>query len=165
MAHFNDEQIDQMLISSRLKAGFHLMKNIFYQQEVEQNLMKILSLAHEILERKGETFYYSTLVYFFKAANLEPERLIEASRQLSEKGGKIAMTTAEKLRKEGRKEGIQEGMQKGIQEGMQKGKQEGKQETQHQTALKMIEKGADDEFIKECTGLSQETIDKLRKGV
>jgi predicted transposase/invertase (TIGR01784 family) len=119
------------------------MKDIFYEQKLRQNHEKILALAHEILEKKGETFYSSTLVYFLKAANLEADRLIEASQKLSEKGGKIAMTTAEKLEEKGRKEGIQK--------------------NQHQTAIKMIEKGADDEFIKECTGLSQETIDKLRK--
>ena len=45
----------------------------------------------------------------------------------------------------------------------QKGKQEGKREGRQEIALKMIQKGADNHFIMECTDLSKEEIEKLRK--
>ncbi|MBD3316263.1 MAG: hypothetical protein GF344_10785 [Chitinivibrionales bacterium] len=54
---------------------------------------------------------------------------------------------------------LEQGMEKGLEKGMEKGMEKGKS----QDALKMIEKGCDDAFIQEITGLSAERIRKLRE--
>ena len=51
------------------------------------------------------------------------------------------------------------------QEGLQAGKAEERLEEKHDTALKMLEKGCEDSFICECTGLSQEELDAIRPSV
>ena len=47
--------------------------------------------------------------------------------------------------------------------GYDRGKEEGKNEEKIAIAKKMLEQKADIEFIKKCTGLSEEEIDSLRK--
>ena len=58
-----------------------------------------------------------------------------------------------------REEGIERGMKKGIKKGMEKGKQEANIET----AKKMLELGAEIEFIEKATGLKRGEILKLKE--
>ncbi|MEA1967432.1 MAG: transposase, partial [Thermodesulfobacteriota bacterium] len=48
----------------------------------------------------------------FRATEIETDKLVKSVACISDKGGVIAMTTAEKLRKEGHKEGHKEGSNK-----------------------------------------------------
>lgn len=68
----------------------------------------------------------------------EIKTIVSTLKEISEKGGKLAMTTALKL------------------------KEEGKIEAKREDALKMLEHGLDISLIADCTGLSVEEIEKLK---
>jgi len=77
---------------------------------------------------------------------------------------KAAMVHAiEKGREKGRKEGIQIGEKKGREEGVQIGEKKGKEEAELSMAKKMLEEGADIDFICKLTGLSKDKILKIQE--
>ena len=78
-----------------------------------------------------------------KGADIRKERGKEEVREMFATAIEKALKKREKI-----------GIQKGIQRGMKKGKEE--------TAKKMLENGANIEFIKAVTGLSEEEIEKLK---
>jgi len=50
------------------------------------------------------------VLYILQATEMETDKLVKSIAGITEKGGEIAMTTAEKLRQEGLQKGRQEGM-------------------------------------------------------
>ncbi|HRX16827.1 MAG TPA: transposase, partial [Spirochaetota bacterium] len=85
--------------------------------------------------------------------------LTTVTRQISEKGEDIVMSTAMKLREEGKLEGKLEGRLEGKLEGRLEGRLEGKLET----AQKMLLKGFSVQEITEITGISEKEIASLKK--
>jgi len=59
--------------------------------------------------------------------------------------------------------GIEKGIEKGIERGLEKGIEKGIEKNKKENALKLIEKGMDNSFIHEITGLSLKEIRELRK--
>jgi len=92
----------------------------------------------------------SFLIYMMSFTNITPERLKTVTRQISDKGGKIVMTTGMKLIEKGKLEGKLEG----INEGITKGKAE--------TAIAMIKESIPLEMISRCTGLTEEEIASIK---
>lgn len=112
-----------------------LIKNIVFR--IFEKLSSLLE-THE-----GRNFYITILKYLFNASNLEEEYITKSFHKISNVGGNIAMTTAERL--------IEKGMEKGM------------EKTKKDTALRMIRQNFNNEMIEKITGLSQEEIEKLRK--
>ncbi len=52
--------------------------------------------------------------FILQATEMETDKLVKSIAGITEKGGEIAMTTAEKLRQEGLQKGRQEGRQENI---------------------------------------------------
>ena len=62
-----------------------------------------------------------------------------------------------------KEEGMEEGLVEGRAEGRVEGRAEGKQEEKLETAKKMLELGAEIDFIEKATGLKREEILKLKE--
>ncbi len=61
----------------------------------------------------------------------------------------------DKEREAGHKTGLEAGIKKGREEGLEAGRQD--------TALRLLEEGVDAKIICRCTGLTPESVEKLRK--
>ena len=92
-----------------LRIALLIMKNIYDQQKLEHYLTQFLEIGRvHFQESQGLKFLEAVINYLLQATEIETEKLVQSVAGVSEKGGEIAMTTAEKLRQEGRQEGRQE---------------------------------------------------------
>ena len=64
-------------------------------------------------------------------------------------------------REEGHAEGLEEGLAKGRAEGLEEGRVKGREEGIRAVALQMKQQGLPTAAIAQCTGLSQEEIERL----
>ena len=125
--------------AASLRIALLIMKNIFDQQKLEHHLIQFLEIGRAYFqETQGLKFLEAVINYLLQATEIEPDKLVQSVASISEKGGDIAMTTAEKLR----------------QEGMQKGRQEGRQEGSHKTMVSLVRNAAKN-------GLSEEMIAQI----
>ena len=60
-------------------------------------------------------FLESVVKYIYKATEIKTATVVEAISSITQQGGELAMTTAERLRQEGMLKGIQKGRQEGRQ--------------------------------------------------
>lgn len=142
------EDIDEMLISLTMKVILYTFKNIksFEDREKLENFVK---LSKDLFyEDSGLKIIKKLLLYLYTTNEINPvEMKATISRLISEDKGNIAMTTAERLMKQG--------FEKGIEKGIEDAKKE--------DALKMLKKGYAIQDIIEITGLSEIIILKLKK--
>lgn len=126
------------------KIVFSLMKHIFNNETLYQELKTILSLGKDYFEKEeGERFLISILLYIINYMDVSKEHITQVIREISPKGGADFMVLAEKIREEGIKEGIKE--------------------KAFQDARKMLEKGFALEDIQEITELSLAEIEALKR--
>lgn len=147
LSKYSIEEVKQFYQSLALQMSLLILKYIFKKNELKTHFFRIFEKLPELLSHdEGRNLYASILTYLFYGSDLETNYVIDAFQQISDEGGEIAMSTAEKL--------IQQGKQEGRQEGILKSKQE--------VAQKMIREGFADDVIIRITGLKREEIDKLR---
>jgi hypothetical protein len=97
-----------------LRIALLIMKNIFDQQKLEHHLTQFLEIGRAYFqETQGLKFLEAVINYILQATEIVPEKIVKSVASISDKGGEIAMTTAEKLRQEGMQEGRQTGRQTG----------------------------------------------------
>ena len=88
-----------------MKISMLVMKNIFHPEKLEQQLHSLFNLGEELyLKQSGLKFLETVVTYLYQATEIETDKIINAIEPISSEGGKIAMSTAEKLRQEGRAE-------------------------------------------------------------
>jgi predicted transposase/invertase (TIGR01784 family) len=81
--------------------------------QLEHYLTQFLEIGRAYFqETQGLKFLEAVINYILQATEIEPDKLVQSVASISEKGGDIAMTTAEKLRQEGMQKGIQKGSHK-----------------------------------------------------
>jgi predicted transposase/invertase (TIGR01784 family) len=94
-------------------------------------------------------FLEAVINYILQATEIEPDKLVQSVACISDKGGDIAMTTAEKLR----------------QEGIQKGRQEGRQEGSYKTMVSLVrnakKNGLSEEMIAQIANLDITLVRKI----
>lgn len=96
-----------------------LMKNIFNIKELEKNLITILKIGKEYFQQEHGLRLLESIIVYLSTTELQPEKVIETIKEVSEKGGELAMTMATvlmdrgkvKWKKEGKTEGLKEGIQ------------------------------------------------------
>jgi predicted transposase/invertase (TIGR01784 family) len=133
-----------------LRIALLIMKNIFDQQKLEHYLTQFLEIGRAYFqETQGLKFLEAVINYILQATEIEPDKLVKSVACISEKGGDIAMTTAEKLR--------QEGMQKGI----QKGRQEGSYKTMISLVRNAKKNGLSEEMIAQIANLDITLVRKI----
>ena len=138
--NLTDEQIKNMFQMLSLRTGILTMKHIFDDPEVLVNeLESIFEHLQELLETEnGRNMFETTVIYLFSNLKNDKQKVSEKLRQISVKGGDIADTIAEQLRREGKNQSLKK------------------------VAVKMIQQGLDNETIANCTDLSIIQIELLR---
>ena len=103
LSEYTNEQIkDGMFNRSALIISLFLFKYIFKPDLLLTYLKKFLKLGKLYYrEEEGLSFIESVFRYIFNAANIEHEKVINKAAQISDSMEDKAMTTADKLRKEG----------------------------------------------------------------
>lgn len=122
LSSYSDEELKSKIFTKvSVEIALLIMKNIFNEEKLRRHLMDFLALGRLYFEEeKGLRFLESVIRYIYHTTEIEPQKVVEIVRNISYKGGQLAMTTAMKLIEEGRKEGIEEGRKKGIEEGRKK---------------------------------------------
>ena len=143
-----------------MKVVLYTFQNIrdFESREKLENFIK---LSKDLFyEDSGLKIIQKLLLYLYATNEVNPVNMKEAiSRLISNDKGNIAMTTAERLMKEGFEQGIKQGIEEGIEQGIEKGIEEAKKED----AVKMLKKGYPVQEIIEITGLPEAVILRLKK--
>jgi predicted transposase/invertase (TIGR01784 family) len=121
---YTDEQIQKRFKEIYVKTSLLLLKNYYNELLLNQRLNYYLSSIDAELVDTDIEFIESTINYLLIATNIKDKVVTDELFNISEKGGKLAMTTAERLRKQGRQEGRREGRQEGRKEGRREGRQE-----------------------------------------
>jgi predicted transposase/invertase (TIGR01784 family) len=114
LSAYSNEFIKKHLFTlASLRIAMLIMKNIFDQKHLVQNLGNFFELGRSIFqEKQGLNFLESVINYLYKATEIEIDTVVESIAAITIKGGEFAMSTADRLRQEGIKQGRQEGMQK-----------------------------------------------------
>ena len=127
LSDYSDEDISKLFDQVSVQIGLRVMKNIFNKRQIMAKLFEIFQPITFLLKSdEGKEFLETTLFYLYGTTDIDKDELIKILKNISEEGGKIAMTTATKLRREGRMEGRMEG------------KVEGKREGRHETQQEVI---------------------------
>jgi len=135
----SDKQIKKMFQQYSVKTVMLLMKHIFDEPELLENEIEIIfeSLPFLMMDEQGRDLFKTTIVYLFKAAKTNPDKVTAKLKKLSIMGAQIAKTTAEQLEENGIEKGIK------------------------QVAINLIKNGHSNELIKGGTGLNDLQINKL----
>ena len=151
-AYSNESIKTSIFKAASLRIALLIMKNIFDQQKLEHHLTQFLEIGRAYFqETQGLKFLEAVINYILQATEIETDRLVQSIACISDKGGDIAMTTAEKLR----------------QEGMQKGRQEGRQEGSYKTTVSLVrnakKNGLTEEMIARIANLDITMVRKILK--
>jgi len=134
--NWTDEQIQKMFSLVSLKIGVLVMKHIFDDPNYLINeLTKLLSGLSQLIETEsGKAFFETTIVYLISATKLKKEDIKEKIADISEEAEVLFESGAWYIQNE----------------------------VKEKVAFKMIKKGESNEYIKECTNLTDVQIEKLR---
>ena len=140
---YTDQQIKQLFKDIELQIGLLIMKHIYNEQKILQELTEIFAGINEILQNEqGEQFFETIITYLFYSTELETSKIVEKMRTISPKAGEKFVSTAMKLQLKGKIEGIEAGIKK--------------------VAFSMLQKGYSDDEIIELTGLNKLQLDYLK---
>lgn len=147
IALFNLPAVDLEVLAASLglRVILEVMGNI-RGQDLLQQLERIFSMGRPLFyDEKGLELLRKVLLYIYGSADIEPgdlKKIITAS--VSAEKGDLAVTTLEKVLKQG------------IEQGVDKGKLE--------VARKMIAEGLDMQLIQRLTGLSEKVLREIGNG-
>ncbi|SLM28686.1 transposase [Desulfamplus magnetovallimortis] len=115
LSAYSNEFIKKSIFSlASLRIALLIMKNIYDQEELTRHLVQFLELGCSFFkEEQGLKFLESVINYILQVTEIETDMLVKSITCITEKGGELAMTTAERLREEGLQKGIRKGIQKG----------------------------------------------------
>jgi len=137
---FTDEQIIQLFESLQLQIGILIMKNIYNEQKILQDVSKIFAGVNNLLQtEKGEQFFETIVAYLLYSTEIDTQKYVENMRTISPKAGEKFVSTAMKL------------------------EIRGKEREKRRVALNLIEKGYSNEIIIDATNLSVQEIEQLRE--
>ncbi|MBN2891853.1 MAG: Rpn family recombination-promoting nuclease/putative transposase [Bacteroidales bacterium] len=140
---FTDRQIKDLFESLELQIGLLIMKNIYNEQKILQEITEIFAGINQIIQTEhGEQFFETIITYLFYATELETSKIVEKMRTISPKAGEKFVSTAMRLQLKGKIEGRVEGIEK--------------------VAFSMLKKGYSYAEITELTGLSKLQLDYLK---
>ncbi len=101
--------MESLFTMATLRIAILLMKNVFDRNVLERRIDEFLELGRQVFRNRfGLKFLKSVIIYLYQATDIKTEKIVRVVSEINAKGGSIAMSTAEKLRKEGKKEGRKE---------------------------------------------------------
>ncbi len=154
--------------------------------ETKEQIIEVFKRAIEIYTKarnKDIASYYITeaIIYIISTRDDFTEtELQNLADQVSEEGGELIMTLAERLmergREEGRREtmslaeklineGRQEGMEKGIEKGIEEGIEKGIEKNRRDMAKNFLRKGISVELVAEASELTLKEVKELKKNL
>ncbi len=146
-SRYTDQQIKKLFKSLELQIGLLIMKNIYNEQKILQEITEIFAGINKVLQNEqGEQFFETVITYLFYSTELETSKIVEKMRTISPKAGEKFVSTAMRLQMKGEKQGIIKGIEAGIKK----------------VAFSMLQKGYSDDEIMELTGLSKLQLDYLK---
>lgn len=146
LSSYSDSQIKNQIFSiSALKLGLLIMKNIFNQEKLTKNIENYFETMRTSLEDENSfNFLEAVINYIYKATEIDTKIIIQSISRVSEKGGKLAMTTAEKLKNEGMQQGAAQTMKKLV--------------------LQMDKSNISNDEISKITGIEIEVVKRIIQG-
>jgi predicted transposase/invertase (TIGR01784 family) len=102
LSKYSDEQIETNFKHIYVRTSLLLLKNYFDEQVLKKNLFSYLSNLKQLLNSSTYAFMRKTAEYIVSSTELDKHTIYNNFSKISEKGGEIAMTTADKLRQEGK---------------------------------------------------------------
>ena len=143
LSQFTNEQIkDQLFDRVIVKTTMLIMKNIYNQQSIEQNLIDFLALSEQYFATdRGLDFLQAIILYLFNQTKINRDNIVEDIKKISGEGARMAQSTAENL--------------------IEQGLEQGEKRKALDSARRMKKKGLDIQLIHEVTGLPIEEIEQL----
>jgi len=155
LKEFTENEIKEGFDSLKLQIALMVMRNIFDVERLESNIKTIFAELDKLLSTDdGQQFFDTLLFYVLENSRINEEKFIEEISNINIQGGKKAMTTAERLRKEGYKLGKQEGKFEGYEKGVHNSKR--------LLAIKSFKQGLNDNIVAIITGLLENEVAILR---
>ena len=151
LSDYSNDYIKKDLFTlASLRIAMLLMKNIFDQELLSQHMKEFFELGRlTFQEEQGLNFLKSVINYLYKATEIEINTVVESIASITAKGGEFAMSTAERLRKEG----------------MQQGRQQGRQEASNKMILSLVQnakkQGFPIEMIAKIVDLDITLVEKI----
>ena len=149
---FSDKELRDHFNNIELQVGLLVMKNIFNEQKMLEQIGCLSDQINELLQTKeGKDFFDSISVYMLNSTEITSDKYRELMETISTQAEQQFVSTAQRLEYRGIEKGIEQGIEKGIEKGMRK------------TAMKMIIKGYSNILIAELTDLDKTEIESLRE--
>ncbi len=106
-SNYTNEQIKALFENLELQISLLLMKNIYYEHEIMQNLTVIFSDIDSLLNHEaGEQYFEATIAYIYYNTNIETQKIVNKMREISPKAEQKFVSTAMHLMTKGKEEGI-----------------------------------------------------------
>ena len=150
LSQYSNEEISKKYDEIKVQAALLLMKNIFDEVRLKKILPTVFYGIKKIEDTEtGENFYTAAIYYLFNfVEKIDVNEVAETIKNITPKGGEVAMTIAVKLR----------------QEGLQKGRQEGAYENSKKTIIKLfVNAGFTMDQIIEYLELDRNFVTKILK--
>jgi predicted transposase/invertase (TIGR01784 family) len=136
---YSDDEIIKLFSNLQLQMGLLILKNIYNEQKIIQEVDKIFGEINQLLQtEQGEQFFEAIVSYLYYATNLETPKMVEKMRTISPNAGEKFVSTAMRLE------------MKGIEKGIKK------------VAYSLLKQGVSDEIILIATKLTQKELDYLK---
>lgn len=150
LSKYTDKEIkNEIFKNALLKIRLLILKNIFDEEKLQNNLAAFFNIGlNYFSEMNGLKFLESTVKYIYKMTEIKTDIITEVLASLSKEAGRIAMSTAEVLRKEGFNQGISQGIS----------------QCAINTIKKMLLKGMMPKDIAELLDIDNDVIQKISKG-
>jgi len=136
---YSDDEIIKLFSNLQLQMGLLILKNIYNEQKIIQEVDKIFGEINQLLQtEQGEQFFEAIVSYLYYATNLETPKMVEKMRTISPNAGEKFVSTAMRLKMEGMENGIKK------------------------VAYSLLKQGVSDEIILIATKLTQKELDYLK---
>ncbi len=136
---YSDDEIIKLFSNLQLQMGLLILKNIYNEQKIIQEVDKIFGEINQLLQtEQGEQFFEAIVSYLYYATNLETPKMVEKMRTISPNAGEKFVSTAMRL------------------------KMEGIEKEKKRVAYSLLKQGVSDEIILIATKLTQKELDYLK---
>jgi len=136
---YSDDEIIKLFSNLQLQMGLLILKNIYNEQKIIQEVDKIFGEINQLLQtEQGEQFFEAIVSYLYYATNLETPKMVEKMRTISPNAGEKFVSTAMRL------------------------KMEGMENEKKRVAYSLLKQGVSDEIILIATKLTQKELDYLK---
>ncbi len=136
---YSDDEIIKLFSNLQLQMGLLILKNIYNEQKIIQEVDKIFGEINQLLQtEQGEQFFEAIVSYLYYATNLETPKMVEKMRTISPNAGEKFVSTAMRL------------------------KMEGIEKEKKRVAYSMMQENIPDAVILKVTKLTQKELDYLK---